>query len=75
MLTDDQSKPEQDGSTPEVDPQATMDAALRAFGIEFDPHGFHGSATSGEEKSEGSASKCPYARFFSGIFGDDDAGR
>ena len=71
MSTENESKLEHSESSTPAGAQAPMDAALAAMGMEFDPLHFHSATVDGEAKPEGSASACPYARFFSGLFGGD----
>jgi hypothetical protein len=70
MFTENELTPplEQSKSTTPANP-AARDAAFAAIGMEFDPHHFHGEPVDGEANPADSASGCPYARFFSGLFG------
>lgn len=71
MPTENESILEPSESRTPAGLQAAMDAALAAFGPEVDPLNFHKPTVDGEAKLEGSASACPYARFFSGFFGGE----
>lgn len=72
MFTENDLTPalEQSASTTPANPPAALDAAFAAIGMEFDPHHFQGEPVDGEAKPADSASGCPYASFFSGLFGD-----
>lgn len=69
MFTEIESPVEQSESTTPADPHAAMNATLAAIGMEFDQHHFHETTVGGEAKTEGAA--CPFAQFFSGLFGGD----
>ena len=73
MFTEIESIVEQSESTTPGDPPVAMDAAHETIGMEFDPHHLHGTTVEGEAKTEGSAAGCPYAQFFSGIFGSEES--
>jgi len=68
MFTVNESNADQSESVTPNDPLAPMDATI-AFGMDFDPHHFHGATVDGEAEPE--AARCPFAQFFSGIFGDE----